>query len=427
MMPIRMLVALWLIVPTLLSAGEWPAFRGHVRSELRGRAEGTGYPTEWSPDKNIVWKQALPDAGNSSPVVSGGKVFLTCADNDGKQRHLLCFDALSGEELWKRTVNHLEPEPTHKTNPYCGSSPAADHERVVVWHGSAGVFCYDHEGGEIWSKEVGPIHHIWGYGSSPVIHEDMVFLNIGPGERTYLTGLSLKDGKTLWEAPEPGGSLGEAGPDGEKARWVGSWSTPQIARIGEREQVVCAMPTRVVSYEPSTGQVLWFCTGLENMPRGNLAYTDPLIGEEIGIMLGGFQGPAIGFRLGGEGDVTAANRLWRVTQRTPQRIGSGVIIDRLAYVPGAGPNVIQCLEIRTGEIRWEERIEGAAMWGSMILAGELIYVTDQAGTTHVIKPNPEKLEIVASNKLGERSNSTPAFVAGKIFLRTNQRLYCIAE
>lgn len=421
-MALRMLCVLCLMLPTLLSAGEWPAFRGRVQSEFRGRAEGTGYPTEWSKEKNIVWKFELPDAGNSSPVVCGGKVFLTCAENNGKQRHLFCVDAKTGKELWRKTVEHLQPEPTHKTNPYCGSSPAVDDERVVVWHGSAGIFCYDHAGNEVWKKEVGPIHHIWGYGSSPIIHEDMVILNIGPGVKTYLTALNVKNGKTLWESPEPGGNLGEDGPDGQRGKWIGSWSTPQIAKIGERTQIICAMPTRVVSYEPSTGEVLWFCTGIQD-----LSYSDPLIGDEIGIMMGGFQRAGMGFRLGGEGDVTDSNQLWRVAQRNPQRIGSGVIIGQFAYLPTASQIAVQCLDIRTGEIKWEERGPGTGFWGSMILADGLLYATDQAGTTHVIKPNPEKLEVVTSNKLGERSNSTPAFVDGKIYLRTNQGLYCVSK
>lgn len=416
---------LFAIPPTF--AADWPAFRGDVRAEQRGRAAGAGYAREWAADKNIVWKFALPDNGNSSPVVSRGKVFVTCASDGGKERHLYCLDRAGGQELWKRSVTWAAPEPTHNTNPACAASPATDGERVVVWHGSAGVFCYDFEGELLWKRELGLVEHIWGFGSSPIIFQNMAFLNFGPGENTRLIALDLRDGKTVWELEEPGGSSGIAAADGAKANWIGSWTTPQIARIGDRDQLICCFPTRIVACDPFDGKVIWFCKGLENLPRGDLVYTDPLIGPEFGAAFGGFNGPCIGFRVGGEGDVTETNRLWRVTQRNPQRIGSGVLIGNHVYFANASTSLMQCINVQTGEVLWAERGPGADHWGSMVLADGLIYVTDQRGATHVIRPNPEKFELVGTNPLGENSNSTPAFSDGDIFLRTFRAVYCIRD
>jgi outer membrane protein assembly factor BamB len=273
----------------------------------------------------------------------------------------------------------------------------------------------------LWSRETGEIHHIWGYGSSPIIDQGMVYLNIGPGAKTYLTALSLEDGKTLWEVPEPGGNLGETGPNGERGEWVGSWSTPQIFDRDGRRQVVCGMPTRAVGYDAASGEILWSCDGLKK-----LAYSDPLIGKDIGVLLGGFKGPGIGFRLGETGNITETSRLWQVTQGNPQRIGSGLIIGNYIYQPCAGINAIQCLDLESGEQVWLERFP-SAFWGSMILAEELIYVTDQSGTTFVLKADEKGMEILHENKLGERSNSTPAFADGSLYLRTNDALYRISN
>lgn len=418
-------VAIILVPALIASAGDWPAFRGGVRAEQRGRAEGAGYAREWSKDKNIAWRSPLPGPGNSSPVVAAGKVFITVASAKGKERHLLCLDRTNGKELWRRTVTYTRPEQTHGQNPQCSASPAVDDGRVVAWHGSAGVYCYDLDGKPLWKRDdLGAIHHIWGTGSSPIVWKGTVYLNYGPGENTRLIALDADDGTTVWETPEPGGNSGDPKP-GEAKAWVGSWSTPQIAEIGGRAQLICSLPTRVIAYDPYKGDILWYCTGLENLPKGNLVYTDPLIGDQFGVVLGGFSGPAIGFRLGGTGDVTETGRLWRNNRGNPQQIGSGVIIGDHLYDASAGGSRFQCLEVATGKILWDTRGPGKNNWGSLVLADGLLYVTDQAGTTHVVKPNPDKLEVLHSNPLGEASNSTPAFSDGNIFLRTNAAVYCI--
>jgi len=415
-----------LIQPTAIDAADWPVFRGGVESTQRGRAEGSGYPKEWSPEQNVAWRFPLPAGGNSSPVVSQGKVFVTCATDDGAKRHLFCLDAKTGQELWKQSVSYNKPEPTHKTNPHCGSSPAVDDDHVVVWHGSAGVFCYSLDGKKLWEHQTGPIHHIWGTGSSPIIDGKIVYLNIGPGEITHMLALSLTDGQTIWKTPEPGGDSGENGPNGEKAEWIGSWSTPQIAIIDGHRQVVCAMPTRVVGYDAETGTPVWWCTGVAKTNGTQLVYTDPLLTKSYAVTLGGFKGPGIGFWLRGEGDITKTARNWRVTKENPQRIGSGVIVGDHIYAPTAGLNGIQCINLESGEVLWTERTP-AAFWGSMILADEHIYVTDQSGKTFVIKPDPQKLLTPHQNALNEPSNSTPAFADGTIFLRTYKAVYRITK
>ncbi|MCA9155377.1 MAG: PQQ-binding-like beta-propeller repeat protein, partial [Planctomycetales bacterium] len=118
-----------------LSAADWPQFRGPTGD---GVSTATNVPIEWDANSNVAWKAPLPRPANGSPIVSGGRVFVTSAeDADGKQRSLICFDAADGKQLWKQTVQIDKKMPTHQTNPYCGTTPAADGERVVVWHASA--------------------------------------------------------------------------------------------------------------------------------------------------------------------------------------------------------------------------------------------------------------------------------------------------
>lgn len=398
-------------------AGDWAGFRGPGGA---GVAEKGDYPTKWGPKQNVKWKTPLPGPGNSSPIVSGGRVFITCAEEKGTRRHLYCLDRKTGKEVWVRTVNYDKREKMHKTNPYCGSTPAADGKRVVVWEGSAGLHCYDFTGKKLWTRDLGPFTHIWGYGSSPVIHDGKVFVNCGPGKRSFMVAVDLKSGKELWRTEEPGGN------DARNGRMTGSWSTPVVARVDGQVQLICSMPNRVVAYDPQTGKIVWTLGGLEG-PNGDLVYTSPLIAGDVGVAMAGYTGPIVAFKLGGQGDVTKANTLWKSKGRQPQRIGSGVVIGKHIFMADAGPGTAQCFELASGKVLWKTRLAAAAHWGSLCLAGGNLYVTNQKGTTFVFRPNSDEFELVAKNSLGETSNSTPAFSDGDIFLRTDGGVYCIGK
>ena len=397
-------------------ADDWPAFRGPAGN---GVAQEDKAPLHWGPRKNVRWKASLPGPGNSSPIVSRERAFITCAEAGGQKRNLYCFNRRNGEKLWVRTVEFPIVEPTHRSNPYCASTPVADGSNVVVWHGSAGVFCYNFDGKELWKKNLGEVRHDWGYASSPILHGGKVILNFGPGVRTFLAALDLKTGDLLWKRDEPGGL------DATDKRMVGSWSTPIVVPVHGKDQILCSMPSRVIACDPETGSVLWTCAGLAT-EKVDVVYASPLVAGGIGVAFTGWiNGPTIGFKLGGSGDATAANRLW--LEKQPQRIGSGVVVDGRLFIVNAGPGTAQCIECQTGKVRWTERLEGGESWGSVVLAAGRLYVTSRRGVTTVFRPDPEKLDVLAMNDLGESSHATPAISDGQIFLRTNAHLYCIAE
>lgn len=414
---LRLLVCYLLFVSiATTTAADWPAFRGPAGN---GVAAGTGYAVEWAMDQNVRWTVAMPIRGNESPIVSNGRVFVTSASADGTERRLHCFDRADGKPVWTKPVTFDLVEKTHQTNPFGAATPASDGERVVVWHGSAGLFCYDFEGTELWKRDLGRVGHIWGYGSSPVIHAGLVYVNFGPGKEQFLAAVELETGEVAWKFEEPGGNNDRGG------RMIGSWSTPVITPVGDGLQLLCSMPTRVVSLDPATGSLIWECSGLSGR-NGDLVYTSPVIGDGFGIAMGGYTGPALGFKLDGQGDVTETHRLWHDTKKNPQRIGSGIIIGDSLFMANSGPGILQCLDVATGESRWEERGPGGNFWGSMVLAENRLYVTNQKGTTLVIAPNAEKFEQLAENNLQGSSNSTPAFSDGDIFLRTSTNLYAIS-
>src|SRR5262245_57013922 len=169
-----------------ISADDWPLFRGPNGD---GSSSEKSAPTTWAPDKNVKWNVPLAQPGNGSPIVSNGRVFITAQeDPEGKKRSLYCFDRKDGKQAWVKTVDFGKAARTHETNTHSPSTPAADGKKVVVWHASAGLHCYDFEGKELWSKNLGEFDHMWGEGTSPVIHDGKVFINSGPDKKRVFVG-----------------------------------------------------------------------------------------------------------------------------------------------------------------------------------------------------------------------------------------------
>lgn len=394
-------------------AEDWPQFRGPAG---RGISDEIDLPLTWTPDKNIRWRVELPEPGNNgSPIVSGDAVFVVVATNEGRQRSLHCYDRNSGELRWVRTVEFDGEEPTHSTSQYGGSTPAADGQRVVVWHSSAGMFCYDYDGKQLWTQNFGEFVHIWGYGASPIIYKDLVFNNCGPGERQKMVALDIETGDIAWQVQEPGGT------SGRKKPWVGSWSTPVIASIGDRDQILVTYPYHVNAYAPDSGTILWQRDGL-----GKLVYTSCVIGDGHAVAMSGFHGPAIGFKLGGVKHADERGLLWRV-EKNQQRIGTGLIMDGNMFMADER-GTVQCFEVATGKILWEDRLPTKSrLWASLVAADGRLYVTTQAGETIVFAADPKKFELLAVNEIGEQSNSTLAISNGQIFLQTWEGLYCIEQ
>ena len=293
---------------------------------------------------------------------------------------------------------------------------------MIASFASAGLFCYDFDGKELWRRDLGRQAHIWGNGASPIIHGDLCILNFGPGERTFLIAVNKKNGETVWQLDEPGGDSGQEKP-GEKPNWVGSWSTPIVIRVNGREELVMTWPKRVAAYDPKTGKELWTCGGLNP-----LVYTSPLYSDGTIVAMGGFMGMSLAVRADGNGDVTQTRRLWH-HPKTKQRIGSGVVHNDHIYILN-DPGVAECYELKTGKLLWEERLTGKgpdnSSWSSMILADGRLYVINHSGDTFVLKASP-KFELLATNSLGETDNASLAVSDGDIFIRTHKALWCVRE
>ncbi len=402
-------------------ANDWPSWRGPFGDgKLPG---GTDYPTEWSSGNNEVWRVALDSPGNSSPIVVGQQLFLTFARNDGRERVLQCRSIEDGSVSWEQAVSYGKRDTTHKTNPYSSASPFCDGERVYAWHGNAGLFAYDLAGKELWRSDLGDDYeHIWGpNAASPVLHGETLIIHAGPGLAVRLFGIDRKSGETLWKRDLPEAVSEEAG------QFKGSWATPLLIDNDGRTEMLIGLPRFLVSFDPSTGEELWRCSG-----PSDLAYTNVLAGPERAVYLSGFGGPGMGVRLPDPtvtGNITETHLLWAEQGKKPnrQRIGSGQMIGDHVYQLDE-PGIMVCLEAKTGKRLWEERMSKRS-WSSMNLIGDKLYVNDQLATTYVVEPDPSGLRLLQTNSLEEslHTNCTPAFAEGRIYLRTDTLLFAIGE
>lgn len=415
-------------VPVLAAAADWPGWRGPGGQGLCSESD---LPVEWdAAGKNVRWKVALPAEGNSSPIVWGDRVFITQATERSawppvkpenfpagtsvggpavaERRSVMCFARSDGTLLWKRDTLYKEAESTHSTNPYCSATPVTDGERVIACHGSAGIVCYDMDGNELWFHDVGRLEQVWGNASSPVLYGDLVIQWCGPGERTFLLALDKRTGDVKWRHDEPGGDSGKDG------KFLGSWSTPTIAPVGGKDQLVLPVPGKLKGFDPLTGRELWWIAG-----AGNLIYMSPLVEEDVAVL------GSTAYRIGGEGELKRA-RLWRGTRGA--QVGSGVIADGRMYLLADG-GVPVCYDLATGVDLWKDQLDrrpGTTAWGSMVHAGDRLYITDQRGTTIVLAAGP-KYQLLAQNELKEHVNASLAISNGDIFIRTWKHLWCIAR
>jgi len=429
----RSLVAMLVIVSgqVLVRADNWPTWRGPTG---QGVSTENDVPLKWDRTENVRWKVALPDAGNSTPIIWGDRVFVTQASDKTlwppqvspkfpkgtspggaaivEKRSVLCFNRADGKLIWQADTIYKEREATHATNPFCSASPVTDGERVIASHGSAGLVCYDFAGKQLWKYEVGKIEHVWGTASSPILYEDLCIQWCGPGERQFLVAVNKKTGEKVWQHDEPGGHSGIEG-----GNFVGSWSTPIISRVGDRDHLIFTMPGKITGHDPKTGKVLW---SSGRSASSGYSYPSPISGDGVAIANGTI------LKLGGAGDVSRDQLAHKVGS---MYISTGVVFGEHVYTYN-GVGVPGCYEWKTGQELWKDQIAmrpgGTDAWGSLIYAAGRIYIADRNGTTFIFAAGP-KYEHLATNRLGEPTHASLAVSNSDLFIRTHKNLWCVAE
>jgi outer membrane protein assembly factor BamB len=391
----------------------WPEWRGPLRT---GEGPTADPPLEWAEGKNVRWKLDVPGLGHGSPIVWGELVLVTTAEPSTRDPKTLEFVVLAVErkdgKLRFRSVVHEEVphEGTHQTNSYASASLLTDGKRLYAYFGSRGLYALDLAGKLLWEKQLGKMQtrNGFGEGASPALFGETLVVTWDHEGPDFIVALDAASGKERWrkERDEPT-----------------TWATPLVIAGEGAPQVVVAGTNRVVSYDLATGEERWRAGGLT--PN---AIPSPVYADGVVYVTSGFRGNALqAIRVkDAKGDVTAAPALlFRYDKDTPY-VPSPLLYRGQLYFLKSNSGVITALDAKDGSVRFSERLEAVPnIYASPVGASGRVYVTGREGAVTVIAAGP-KLEVLATNRLDDGFDASPALVDKEIYLRGRKHLYRIS-
>lgn len=391
-------------------AGDWPWWRGPNRD---GTANDQQPPTTWSDTENVVWKTPVPGRGHSSPTIVGDTIYLATADEAQQVQSVVAFDRETGKQKWKRDISQGGFPKTHPKNTHATCTLACDGERLfVAFHHDAEVTltALDLNGKPVWEKVVGdydPRKYEYGYAPSPVLYDGLVIVAGDYEKGGWIAAYDGATGESAWKVDRP-----------EKL----SFSSPIIAHVAGRDQLLLSGCELVSSYDPATGDRLWATPGTTMATCGTMVWDGDVV-----FASGGYpKAETIAVKADGSGKV-----LWTNGQKCYEQ--SMIAHDGHVYAV-TDQGIAFCWEAATGDEKWRERLSGPIS-ASPILAGGNIYLSNEAGTTYVFEATPKAFRSVARNKLGDEAFATPTFVGDRIYARVasggrgnrQEMLYCLGK
>jgi outer membrane protein assembly factor BamB len=418
----------------------WPQWRGPLGTGAAPTAEP---PLKWSETENVKWKVKIPGFGSSTPIIWGDRVFILTAIPTGKKAEgkasqaenesnppegrrgmrsekpteihqfvVLCLDRRTGKTLWQKVAREELPhEGHHQTHGFASGSPVTDGQSLIAFFGSRGLHSYDLDGKLQWTKDFGKMvtKNSFGEGTSPALHGNTLIVTWDHEGDDFIVALDKRTGKELWRTARDEGT---------------GWATPLIVQHGGKQQVVVNATGKVRSYDLATGKELWAISG-----QTVNAIPTPVATAETVYVMSGFRGSALhAIQLGKTGDLTGSQAIrWSHNKNTPY-VPSPLLVDDLLYFVSNNDPKFSCFDADDGKPHFEaERLEGIfSVYASPVAAKDRVYVLGREGACVVVKKGP-KLDILATNKVDDKTDASIALVGNELFLRGHQHLYCIAE
>ena len=431
----RLLITLVAIAGLAAANDSWPQWRG---PNLDGTSTSTGLPVRWSTSENVAWRTKLPSWAAATPIIWGDTVFVTSAekgsslnrpnsrlfeggDADRDQLYLIAISRQDGKIRWQQSIGRGN-RIGNKQN-MASPSPVTDGEHVWVANGNGELRCFDFAGRQIWLRDLqadyGKFGVQFGYGSSPLLHQGVLYLQNLQGmftdDQSYVLAIDAKSGKTLWKVDRP--------TDGEHET-PDSYSTATLAKVGEKFILIVSGAGYVTGHDLETGREVWRAGGLNpNNARNYRTIASSLVVGDT-VLVPSRRRPFIAFRTDGRGDVTESKKLWSTDYGpdVPTPTSDG---ERLYIIDDRGISLN--LRVSDGGTIWDRtRIEPGTYSASPLLADGKIYAISEEGTTTVLKAGDE-FEILAVNRLDDYTLASPAAAGNQIFIRTAEYLYCIGK
>ncbi|MEA3210909.1 MAG: outer membrane protein assembly factor BamB [Chthoniobacter sp.] len=394
-----------LVAAATSQAENWPQFRGPAGL---GTCAERDLPLTWNAKTgdNIAWRAPLPKSDNpySSPIVWGERVFVTCVTNEPLAHHVLCFATADGQPLWDATV---EPGPLMLRDlrgGYGAPTPCTDGQRVYAVFGSAVIAAFDFDGKPVWRKTLANIAFDVALGSSPILFGDTVILDCDQTGRTSsIVAFDKTTGEIRWEAQRPETGFAH--------------STPVIVEVAGRPLMLVSASKALQGVDPANGKILWWCTA-----QGDAS--SPAFGGGWVFSDSGRGGKPVCVDPTGAGDVTKTHLQWTFPQ-IPEGLSSAIIVGEHVWRTH-NPEMLKCIRLADGALAFTERLPGVSTWASPFATPDGRIYFASAGKSFVLRSG-EKLEVLATNEIGEEGRASAAVSGGKIFLRGDKNLYCIGR
>ena len=418
------------LLPILLSIGyaeptlkdQWPEFRG---PNGNGIVVGErGLPTTWSEEKNIAWKTKIDGKAWSSPVVWDDQIWITNSSADGKLMEGICINKKDGKIKYRLSLFSNETvEPLgNNVNSYGSPSPVIEKDAVYIHFGSYGTTAIDtNSGKEIWKRRDLECRHFRGPGSSPIIFQDMLILTMDGVDFQYVIALDKKTGKTKWKT-ERSTKWDDVEPDG-KIRGDGdlrkAYTTPTFMKVSGKTIMISPGAKSCFAYNPINGKELWNITysGYSNASR-------TVIYKDNAIINSGYGKPhliSVKIDPSAAGDISGTHINWDIFKRVPKRSSPIIVGDQLYMTTDEG--ILTCLDAKTGESNWSDRMPGHYS-ASPIFADGKLYFFSEMGHCYVIAPGGD-YNLISKNKLDSGFMASPAISGKAIYARSKTHLYRI--
>lgn len=389
-------------------AGNWPQFRGPTG---QGQSDEQNLPVEWGPEKNVTWQVEVPGEGWSSPIYWENRIYLTAAVQmdsakpDDRQLTALCLDATDGKTIWSEIVFDrllADTQRIHGKNSHASPTPLTDGRHLFVHFGTQGTACLTLDGDIVWKNRELRYRPTHGSGNSPILLDDLLFINCDGSDVQFAAALETKTGKIRWKKKRPPLS-------GKKGF---SFGTPLAIELDGQTQIVSPAAEHVVAYDPADGSELW-----RFGHEGYSLIVRPVFGHGLVFVSTGYdEATFCALRPGPVVEVA-----WKTEKAAPHTPSPVLVGDEIYFVSDRG--VGTCADARTGRVHWVERL-GGNFSASPVHAGGLLYFQNEDGGTVVVRPGTTYDE-VARNSLPGRTLASYAIADESIFLRTDTHLYRI--
>jgi outer membrane protein assembly factor BamB len=426
---------------TVLAADDWPQWRGPRAS---GVSPEQKLPIRWTATDKVIWKAPIGGLGISTPIVSGDAVYVTSQIGAGVSREgprlvqggeaaamgeralgsgrvrstdsdrtfflIEAFSRVTGTRLWERRVEaEGSLTPVHEKHNLSSSSPVTDGEAVFAWFGTGQLVALTRDGTIKWQrhlgKEISPFDIQWGHSSSPVIYRDLLILLCDHPSASYVLAVDKRTGKDRWKA--------------DRGKGRSSYSTPLVVESTNGAELIVNSTERIDAYDAATGRPLWFTGEANRFP-----IPSPVVHDGVVYASRGYRsGPYMAIRTGGTGDISTTHVVWRVPTGAPY-VTSLLYYDGAVYMAN-DVGVLTAVDARTGDRLWQQRVDGVFSASPVAGSGHVYFVREN-GDTIVVKAGKSP-EVVARNAIGERALASPAISNGRIFIRTDDHVFCIGD